>query len=320
MSASALAKVCARAVVGAIPPVLARAALRAAALFPPALKTPLFQRICAAIARRHRAEERSSITTNLGISSDLRCGLPYEKFAHAFGRPSNNISERSTLEIIRILSKDCAHFIDVGANEGLFTILVAKTGNKETNLHWFEPDGDLYARVTDNLSHNGIAASGNKMAVCNSTGHRVFHKNLTDDSSGSLSDHFSGKHETLDIVVDTTSLSDYMSKKDIDGALVKVDVEGGGSDVWAGTALAARKIKFLVMEMLAPEIDARLPARIADETGWYAYYMRDFDLVPAPGGRFNYVDPFWNWFFCTMAPDDLAKRLANTKFRVVASG
>jgi FkbM family methyltransferase len=290
--------------------------LSAAALAPPAMKTPLFSRLCAALLRRQAPDSKILMRTNLGISFGLRCYVTLEKAPHVFGRPEHNISERSTLALVSLLSRDCAHFIDVGANEGVFTFVVSRICKDDLKLHWFEPDEELFARTEQNLALNNIAAEGNKAAVSSSCGTAMFHKNLSDDASGSLTDLFMSKHETREQTVETSSLDDYFLGHQIDEALVKVDVEGHGSGVWEGARTVAAKIKYLVMEVIEPETRTQLPARIIAEAGWHAYYLRDFDLVHSPDGSYDYVAPFWNWLFCPMTPGDLAQRLAKTRFRV----
>jgi hypothetical protein len=97
---------------------------------------------------------------------------------------------------------------------------------------------------------------------------------------------------------------------------VKIDVEGAGEKVWQGAVDVSGSIRYLVMEMLAPEINAGLPARIIREADFKAYYIRDFELIPSVDGTFEYVPPFWNWLFCRLAPNELAVRLSATRFRV----
>ena len=106
----------------------------------------------------------------------------------------------------------------------------------------------------------------------------------------------------------------------IKDALVKVDVEGVGEKVWNGVAEMSKAIRYLMMEMLEPEIKERLPARIIGQTDLKAYYINDFELVPSVNGTFEYVPPFWNWPFCRLSPRDLATRLSATRFRVRNSG
>jgi hypothetical protein len=102
--------------------------------------------------------------------------------------------------------------------------------------------------------------------------------------------------------------------------MIKVDVECAGEKVWDGAMKVSKAIRYLVMEMLVPEIEAGLPARIIHETDLKAYYIRDFELIPSVAGEFEYVAPFWNWLFCRMSPSELAARLSATGFRVIKGG
>jgi hypothetical protein len=120
--------------------------------------------------------------------------------------------------------------------------------------------------------------------------------------------------------VETVSLAEYFRAQKIGGALVKVDAEGAGEQVWDGAEAASKSIRYLVMEMLTPEIGAGLPARIITETDLKAYYIRDFELVPSLDGTFEYPAPFWNWLFCRLSPRELAVRLTATRFRVHNGG
>ena len=316
MNARSLTKGVARRMARIVPPPLAKAMLSAAALAPPPMKTPLFSRLCAALLRQQAADSKILMKTNLGISFGLHCYVPLGKAPYVFGRPTHNVAERSTLALVSLLSRDCAHFIDVGANEGVFTFVVSRIRKAGLKIHWFEPDEELFLRMQRNLALNNIPAEANKAAVSSCGGMAMFHKNLSDDASGSLTDLFMSKHETREQAVETSSLEDYFLRHQIHEALVKVDVEGHGSAVWEGARTVAEKIKYLIMEVIEPETRTQLPARIIAEAGWHAYYLRDFDLVHSPDGSYDYVAPFWNWLFCPMVPGDLAQRLAKTSFRV----
>jgi FkbM family methyltransferase len=221
--------------------------------------------------------------------------------------------------LVRELAADCKEFVDVGANEGAFTFLVHDKYPK-MRLHWFEPDRQLAQRLAANLASNEIVACGNEMAVAERRGAATFFKNLSDDGSGSLSSLFADKHLTRAEAVETISLTEYFGTRGIADALVKIDVEGAGEKVWDGAVETSNAIRYLVMEMLAPEIEAGLPARIIREGGLKAYYIRDFELIPSVDGEFEYVAPFWNWLFCRLSPSELAARLSATGFRVSKGG
>jgi FkbM family methyltransferase len=278
--------------IACLPVSASRFLVRHAARAHPSFKTTLFERILRKVSEGI-IEGTVLVETNMGISSRLRCKLPLAKTHYVFGRPQNNVSERSTCELVRHLSVDCSNFVDIGAHEGLFVFTVCELAN---NIH----------------------AQGNRAAVARQNGSAVFLKNLDDDSSGSLTDCFSKTHQTRPVLVETVSLEDYFSRHQLDRAILKVDAEGAGSDVWDGAGSnAIPKIEYLVIEIIEAEVRSRLPQRIISETGWQAYYIRDYDLVHSVGGEFRYVAPFWNWLFCRLSPAGLAERLSGTKFQVL---
>jgi FkbM family methyltransferase len=311
----ALSKLNADSVIKLIPAKLADLVLRVAAIAPPALKTRSYERVCTKLLISSMLNRRELIRTNLGISSMLRCELPIGKTSYSFGRPENNLSERSTLALVQELSVDCSHFVDVGAHEGIFTFLVSHH-HPGIAIHWFEPDGELCERLAQNLHRNAVHTYGNHAAVAERTGTTRFFKNLSDDLSGSLSDCFTGDQATLVEEICGVRLSDYFRGHDLSSALVKIDVEGTGCEVWSGTSEVSADINYLVMEMLAPEVRNGLPLRIIQEAAFHAYYLRDFELMESLRGEFDYVAPFYNWLFCRLDPDSLTNRLSETQFLV----
>jgi len=296
----------------------ARWLLARAAMARPIWKTPLFERTFAKLVRS-LGPTNDLVFSNLGLTARLRCLIPLKKTAYAFGKFEHILSERATFALVRELAADCEEFVDVGANEGAFTFIVHHN-HPETRLHWFEPDRQVARRLATNLSNNKIVACGNEMAIAERRGTATFFKNLSDDSSGSLGTLFTQKHVTSAETVETISLAEYFRERGIGDALVKVDVEGTAEKVWDGAISMSNAIRYLVTEMLAPEIEAGLPARIIRETDLKAYYICDFELIPSVDGAFEYVAPFWNWLFCRLSPSELAARLSETSFRVRNKG
>jgi FkbM family methyltransferase len=260
------------------------------------------------------------IETNFGLAPQIRCRVPLNKAQYAFGRPQNSVYERGTIALVNELSKDCLHFLDVGAHEGIYTFSVFHAIGKEITLHWFEPDSILSSRLCENLKRNSIEAHGNRIAAADDNGCSTFFRNLTDDLSGSLSTLFRQWHSTKTETVKTVRLSDYFLEKGVSRAMLKVDVEGTGAQVWSGLAGCFREVSYLVIEMLTPEIEDELPSRIIRQTGWHAYHIRDFDLIESSDGKFVYVEPFWNWLFCGLDPSALRHRLSGTGLRVISAG
>jgi FkbM family methyltransferase len=301
-----------------LPLAIRRNLLRRAALTPPVFKTRNFERLFARICD-YGMDRKQLIETNFGLAPHLRCRVPLHKAQYAFGRPENNAMERGTIRLVSQLSKDCLHFLDVGAHEGVFTFSVFAAVGKDIILHWFEPDTDLFLRLRENLQRNSIEAHANRVAAADRNGCATFFRNLTDDLSGSLGREFREKHSTQPVTIETIRLSDYLAERRVSRAMVKVDVEGTGVQVWTGLAECFREISYLVIEMLAPEIQDELPARIIRQTAWHGYYIRDFELIESRNGEFTYVEPFWNWLFCGLGPSALRHRLSATGFSVISA-
>jgi FkbM family methyltransferase len=305
-------------VVASLPQSIAEPFLKIAALAPPVLKTQSFARLCARVSQAPIYHD-CLIETNFGIVPRFRCRIPVQKSQYAFGRPANHLAERGTLCLVRELAKDCQHFLDVGAHEGIYTFVVAAERRENIDLHWFEPEPTLSVRLSGNLERNRIRSYGNSVAASDKIGQTTFYQNLTDDASGSLVTYFGDRHALRPITVEAVRLSDYFVSKGITGAIVKVDVEGAGLQIWSGLEQCCRDMKYLVMEMLASEMQNQLPSRIIEHTGWHGYYLRDFELIESKNGEFEYIEPFWNWLFCDLDPIVLRERLLGTKFRITAA-
>jgi FkbM family methyltransferase len=295
----------------------ARTILEMCAMAPASVKSPSFHGIVAALASGIDVDN-ALIETNLGLGADIRLLIPSNKTGLLYSRLDSNLAERGTIALARALARKSCVFIDVGANEGIFAFAVAATLGLERSheIHAFEPDPELYSRLAANVARNGLAASVNNCAVSNTTGRQTFYRDTSSDLSGSLTTHFASRHETVTIDVATTSLSDYLVSRDLSGACVKVDVEGAGVAVWEGAVAAIDRIDWFIIEIIGPEADADLPARIIAESGWNAFYLRDYELVPSHRGEFEYVDPFYNWLFTRHSRSVLEAELVGSRLRV----
>jgi FkbM family methyltransferase len=282
---------------------------------PVALKSNPASRLMSRIASV-RKPATDFVETNLGIARGLRVLVPSGKHQLQFGRPEQDLAERATLELTKILARQARAFIDVGGNEGIFAFSVACDAKRRADVHVFEPDPELFKRLSANVRRNSLDCTVKNIAVGDRVGRQTFHRNLSSDLSGSLTGYFKGVHETAAIEVEVTTLAHYLEANSISDACVKVDVEGAGAAVWTGAKGARDRIAWLVMEIIGPEIEARLPRRIMDDTGWHAYYIRDFQLVPSRDGTFEYRAPFYNWLFCSKGAAEVAHVLKG-RFRVL---
>jgi FkbM family methyltransferase len=287
-----------------------------AACAPLAVKTLWFARLASTAARNSKRLLGTLVETNAGIGSRLRLLVPSNKTDLLFGRPDHWVAERATLALACELSRHSSAFLDVGANEGLFTFAVAQHWKAGCHgIHCFEPDATVFSRLQHNLERNRIDAKAVQAAVGAETGTTAFYRNLSDDHSGSLTAHFADQqHRVIATQTRVVALADYLRQHNCRNACVKVDVEGAGVAVWDGAKAALDRIDWLICEIIGPEARANLPKRIITESGWCAYYIRDFTLVPSRDGSFEYHAPFYNWLFCRLRPWELATQLAETSF------
>jgi FkbM family methyltransferase len=292
--------------------------VRRSALAPVWMKNRYFQRIVSSVADRS-VPATELIKTNGGIASDLRLLLPATKHGMLYGKPGHYLFERATIDLARRLAVRSNAFIDVGANEGLFTFTVAAAlgPQRHSAIHAFEPDPVVFDRLAANLHRNNMAVRAHRIAASDHVGTQTFYRNISDDLSGSLTTFFADKHEVAAIETEVTSLARYLEENQIDHACVKIDVEGAGAAVWDGARQARQRIDWLIYEIIGPELSADLPKRIMTDTGWNAYYIRDFDLVRSRAGEFEYREPFYNWLFCAAGPAQLAAALKGSRFRLI---
>lgn len=294
------------------------ALLQSAALLPPRFKSPSLVRAMRLIDERRRSAQ-SLIATNFGISPDLRIDVPTKKYDIVFGRPDRQGGERSTLRLASLLAAKSSAFLDVGSHEGLyaFTIAHAFGKSRSADIHVFEPDPSLFVRLAANLARNNVDIRKNCCAAGYTTGIATFYRNITDDLSGSLNPDFAPTHAKQAVDVPVVRLADYLESAAISHACIKVDVEGFGAAVWGGLLPALARVDWLIFEIVGPEWDAGLPERIVRESGWHAYYIRDFELRHWAGGAYDYLPSFYNWLFCPHSPEELVELLSSQPFSIV---
>lgn len=166
------------------------------------------------------------------------------------------VPERERLFIERRLA-GCAEqkgvAIDIGANIGAFTLLIASMG---CTVHAFEPIPETFCRLKKNLRFNGVLSDAllNCLAVGKEAGLVRF--TVQDDAPAtnrmaSPTDHAVGNHGYTQVIA-AISLDQYCKEQGIDHiAFLKVDVEGMEPFVLKGarTLLEQRKIAAVLIEI-----------------------------------------------------------------------
>lgn len=308
-----LASALARGLAAAVP---AKAAVvRLGARLPPRLRSQASYRFFSAVAAR--SAHRPPIVTNMGIDAGYRCEVPFDSVMAALGKPSLYLGERGPLALAQALCGGCDAFVDVGAHLGYFGFYLRARGVR-TPIHAFEPDPGLFDRLAANVAANHLPGVRlYRAALSDRAGTSTFYRNLSDASSGSLTDLFAGRHTLERIEVDTVTYAGTAASAGWRRACIKVDVEGAEAAFLAGALPALDSIDSLIIEVLGPAIAQGFVQRLL-ASGLQAYYINDYRLEHSRAGEYVYQPPQFNWLFCRHAPASLAQRLARTPFQVVS--
>jgi FkbM family methyltransferase len=162
------------------------------------------------------------------------------------------------LQLSRSLIRPGDTVVDIGANVGLWVMGAARRAGPEGDVHAFEPVPENFARLTRNLTLNGLdQVTCRQLALSDKCGHAVFYAATGNNSGlGSLTQR---KKDDRPMETEVTTLDDYCEKHAIHRIdLMKVDVEGAELFVFRGT-------RRLLASMEAPiimfETDETLTAR-----------------------------------------------------------
>jgi FkbM family methyltransferase len=179
-------------------------------------------------------------------SRRLRYVLYPHENALAYLNNEGNYEVGETLLCERLVGDGMTVF-DVGANIGIYSLLLARLVGHEGTVHAFEPEPRNFDRLMTNLTLNGAAnVVANRLAVYSESGEVTL--NLFDPSLGSW--HSLGTPKLADpdhprrtvepresIAVEAVSLDDYARSREIVHVdFLKIDVEGAEPAVLEGAA------------------------------------------------------------------------------------
>lgn len=149
--------------------------------------------------------------------------------------------------------------IDIGANVGTYTFLMADRVGSQGRVFAFEPNPDLYHLLLESVKLNNISqfvAVERKAVYSQSDQELKFYISVNPSNTGtsSLIDHGVFLDASKYTLVETITLSDYFKEKNIDRChLLKIDVERAELDVLQGMSdlLQESRIDYIILEQLA---------------------------------------------------------------------
>lgn len=149
--------------------------------------------------------------------------------------------------------------IDIGANVGTYTFLMADRVGSQGQVFAFEPNPDLYKLLLDSVKLNKVSdfVSIERKAAYSQSGQELkFYISVNPSNTGtsSLINHGVFLDDSKYTLVETVTLSDYFQEKNIDKChLLKIDVERAEQDVLQGMSdlLQESRIDYIILEQLA---------------------------------------------------------------------
>ncbi len=127
-------------------------------------------------------------------------------------------------EILQKKIKEGDVVVDIGANIGYHTLLMAKLADRKGKVYAFEPHPDNFALLKKNVEANGYSnVVLEQKAVSNKKGRANLYLDREDKSvKHSLLQHENTKNASVE--VDSVTLDDYFKNQTVD--FIKMDIEG----------------------------------------------------------------------------------------------
>jgi FkbM family methyltransferase len=140
-------------------------------------------------------------------------------------------------------------FLDIGAYHGIYSVLAAKKLGRSGRIVAFEPSPRERKRMLLHLRHNRIKSVAlEPFALAAKEGKAALSVVLDGFTTMNSLRPPPIEHATKQVVVDTTSLDEYLGCKQIDRVdLIKIDTEGGEVDAFRGADRLLSRVRPLII-------------------------------------------------------------------------
>lgn len=147
--------------------------------------------------------------------------------------------------------------LDIGANAGYFTLLASSLVKDQGKVYAFEPMPYNYQLLVRNVTENGIGnVRCERMAVTNSVGRSPLFINPMHGGSHSLLLVLTARKH---VVVDTTTVDEYLAANNLTVDVIKMDIEGAELFALEGMKQTIRQAhKLTILFEFNPDVLERL--------------------------------------------------------------
>ncbi|MPZ07157.1 MAG: FkbM family methyltransferase [Nitrososphaeraceae archaeon] len=184
-------------------------------------------------------------------------------FSLSLGQPF----EATETSIIKALVKRGDFVVDMGANIGYYTLLLARLVGPNGNVSAFEPSPTNCEILKKNVEINGYRnVEINQKAISDKSGKARLHLSVNPADNRIRRDHpESGEGKSDYVDVETVSLDDHFSTRDKSINFIKMDIQGGEySAVLGMQRVLANNKNIKIMAEFSPKLLYEFGARPSD--------------------------------------------------------
>ena len=190
--------------------------------------------------------------------------------------------ERAELDVARRLALPETTAIDVGANVGVYSVVLARAVGPEGRVLAFEPGPENVRRLEENLARNGLAnVDVHAVALAEEPGELVLRLG-SDPAYHSTGDVFEGRASGGELRVRARTLDEvWREAGSPEVSVVKIDTEGGELAVLRGAReLLRAKRPALLVEARDPRVETWLGERGYEGTRPPGFALGNVLFVP----------------------------------------
>ncbi len=244
----------------------------------PEERCPFLHKIGARAASAYFKLQRYTVR-RLGCAVDIRLS---PEFRHVRGT-----YELEAMKMVCQLLRPGDTAVDVGANIGLYTLVMAKQVGPTGKVYAFEPANKSYETLIEHISLNGLqgVVDAHQLLIDRQKGTLLLHEDGLRGTNRVGGSRFDGPNTVVTERRSTTLDDFFMDKRQLPD-LIKIDVEGYEFNVLMGAPQTLKKHSCTVLCEVHPPLLSELGVSFADMCGFMrevGYRMLDLQGKPLPG-------------------------------------